>query len=139
MSATTPDDITGIWLGEFTYPEPGIPPVSFVATLSESDGTLTGTTSDRSEFLHDFTEEAFIRGQRVGKSVDFYKYYNGDGAYGHVVAYAGEINENGNIILGHWSIDDYSGTFSMWRERFAHNELFVDEEIREVEPTNLVG
>jgi hypothetical protein len=121
-------DLTGMWMGEFSYPEPGVPSVSFFATLSDLGGVLTGTTSERSEFFVDVSEEASIRGHRTGLSVDFFKYYNGDGAYGHVVKYVGEVNGNGDIILGCWSIEDYSGSFSMWRERFDHDELVTEEE-----------
>ena len=120
--------MTGIWLGEYTYSEPGVPAVSFFATVSDNKGALTGTTSERSEFFADMSEEASIHGQRAGNSISFHKYYNGDGAYGHVVMYAGYINDNGNIVLGHWSIEDYSGSFSMWRERFGFDELTTKEE-----------
>ena len=121
-------DMSGIWVGEYQYPEPYSPPVPFFATISEVGGVLSDTTSEQSDLLEGANEEANIRGTRNGSSVQFYKYYDGDGAYGHSVEYSGEITDDGQTVTGQWAIDDYCGKFSIWRELFDADELGLFEE-----------
>ena len=109
-----PLDMTGLWTGQYRYPEPWEPPTGFVATINDNGGALSGTTTKPSE-LTTGDERADIRGTRDGMSVSFHKYYDGDGAYGHAVAYDGVLSRDGQRVDGHWAIDDYSGTFVMCR------------------------
>ena len=117
-----PLDMTGLWTGQYYYPEPGEPPTGFVATISDNAGLLTGSTSEASEFLLGVDERADIRGTRSGPAVSFYKYYDGDGAYGHTVAYDGVLSTDGQQVRGSWSIDEYSGSFVMSRSLQACRE-----------------
>jgi hypothetical protein len=136
MSAELQSNITGMWLGEYSYPNNDAPRTAFFAIINDDGGVLKGTTSERSEFTLNDHEDAVIHGLRSGNNVEFHKYYNGDGAYGHVVRYTGEICENSSAIYGNWSIDDYSGNFSMWRELFKSEELLNSSEIDLVEAGN---
>jgi hypothetical protein len=108
-------DMTGLWTGQYWYPEPWELPTCFVATVSDNAGMLTGSTTEASEFLTGVDERADIRGKRSGTAVNFQKYYDGDGAFGHSVTYDGVLSDDGQQIEGHWSIDDYSGAFVMSR------------------------
>ncbi|MBK6414442.1 hypothetical protein [Sphingopyxis sp.] len=107
--------MTGLWIGQYWYPEPWEPPCSFIATLSDNQGSLSGSTSEASDLLAGADERADVRGTRSGTAVSFYKYYDGDAAYGHAVAYEGILSTDGQQVDGHWSIDDYSGGFVMTR------------------------
>lgn len=106
--------MTGLWTGQYWYPEPWIHPTGFVATINDNAGSLSGTTTEASELI-DGDERADIRGTRNGAAVDFHKYYDGDGAYGHSVTYDGVLSSDGKQVEGRWAIDDYSGTFVMHR------------------------
>ena len=41
-----PLDMTGLWTGQYWYPEPWEPPMAFVATISDNAGSLSGTTTE---------------------------------------------------------------------------------------------
>jgi hypothetical protein len=110
-----PLDMTGLWTGQYWYPEPGEAPTGFAAAINDNAGLLTGSTTEASEFLAGVDERADIRGARNGTAVSFHKYYDGDGAYGHSVTYDGVLSADGQQVKGHWSIDDYSGAFVMSR------------------------
>lgn len=114
-SVANPLDMTGLWTGQYWYPEPWEPLIGFVATISDNAGSLSGTTTEASEVFIGAGERADIRGTRSGTSVSFYKYYDGTGAYGHSVTYDGTLSADGQQIEGQWSLDGYSGSFIMSR------------------------
>ena len=118
-------DMTGLWTGQYWYPEPWEPPMGFVATISDNAGSLSGTTTESSDVFIGVDERADIRGTRSGTSVSFYKYYDGAGAYGHSVTYDGVLSADGQQVEGQWSLDDYSGSFVMSRslQQFRVEEL----------------
>lgn len=122
-------DMTGLWTGQYWYPEPWEPPMGFVATIGDNAGLLTGSTSEASEFLASVDERADIRGVRTGTAVSFRKYYDGDGAYGHAVTYDGTLSTDGQQVEGCWSIDDYSGTFVMSRSLQSFHEEEREESV----------
>ncbi|MDO9369929.1 MAG: hypothetical protein Q7T68_15285 [Sphingopyxis sp.] len=117
--------MTGLWTGQYWYPEPWEPPMGFVATISDNAGSLSGTTTEASDIFIGVDERADIRGTRSGTRVNFYKYYDGTGAYGHSVTYDGVLSPDGQQVEGQWSLDDYSGSFIMSRhlQRFSAEEL----------------
>lgn len=120
-----PLDMTGLWTGQYWYPEPWEPPMAFVATISDNAGSLSGTTTEASDIFIGVDERADIRGTRSGTSVSFYKYYDGTGAYGHSVTYDGVLSADGQQVEGQWSLDDYSGSFIMLRslQQFSVEQL----------------
>ncbi|HKX88489.1 MAG TPA: hypothetical protein VJM13_04705, partial [Sphingopyxis sp.] len=66
--------MTGLWTGQYRYPESWVPPTGFVATINDNAGSLSGTTTEASEWI-DGDERADIRGTRNGAVVSFHKYY----------------------------------------------------------------
>ena len=118
-------DMTGLWTGQYWYPELWEPPMGFVATISDNAGSLSGTTTEASDVFIGVDERADIRGTRSGTRVNFYKYSDGTGAYGHSVTYDGVLSADGQQVEGQWSLDDYSGSFIMSRnlQRFGAEEL----------------
>lgn len=110
-------DLSGLWLGSFSYPGGAGPTTPFMAKLSDDRGSLTGETVEpncmgpSSETL-----EAFIRGTRDGTAVDFTKTYDGASDAAHAVDYVGQVSDDGNRISGVWSLEDFDGSFEMYRE-----------------------
>ncbi len=110
-------DLSGVWQGVYSYPV-SRKPVSFVATLSETGGWLTGATEETGTVgdARGLTISATLQGRRTGRSVTFLKTY--DGAYRGYdsVQYTGEVNEDGIEIEGRWTVrSNWSGTFLMIR------------------------
>jgi hypothetical protein len=110
-------DLSGLWLGSFSYPGSARPTTPFMAKLSDARGSLSGETVEPNRMgLSSETLEAFIRGVRDGSAVDFTKTYDGASDAAHSVDYVGQISDDGNRISGVWSLEDADGTFEMYRE-----------------------
>jgi hypothetical protein len=120
MSNRDPDplNLTGVWQGLYTYP--GInKSVSFVATLIETPGTLTGSTHEPCVFRDGAggTLFATLAGGRGGAQVTFRKTYAAAGPNYDLVDYEGTLSTDGIEIEGRWIIRRmWSGTFLMIRE-----------------------
>ena len=120
MSNRDPDplNLTGVWQGLYTYP--GInKSVSFVATLIETPGTLTGSTHEPCVFRDGAggTLFATLLGGHGGAQVAFRKTYAAAGPNYDLVDYQGTLSADGIEIEGHWVIRrTWSGTFLMIRE-----------------------
>lgn len=127
-------DVTGVWYGRWSSPDPHIRPNSFIATLVERASRVSGAITER-----DRDEPGVIRahvdGARAGGRIHFVKQYDG-ARLSHAVAYAGTINGAGTEISGTFQFGLYSGDFVMARETFSADEL-ADEETagRDVELT----
>ncbi len=109
-------DIKGLWNGSYRYSaseEIGATP--FKARLAYSDGVLSGVILE--VHLHkDSDIRAKIEGIFDGKRVQFTKQYLEAGLeYQRAVEYQGEVDEDGCMITGTWSLPDDSGTFEMRR------------------------
>jgi hypothetical protein len=113
-----PLNLTGVWQGLYTYP--GIhKSVSFVATLIETPGTLTGSTHEPCVFRDGAggTLFATLLGGREGQQVAFRKTYAAAGPNYDLVDYQGTLSPDGIEIEGRWVIRRmWSGTFLMVRE-----------------------
>lgn len=110
-------NLTGAWDGIYFYkdfPEAG-PDTPFLATIIETNGTLTGTVIEP----HEFTQEtimATIIGHRSGALVTFAKDYEGDDEdYQETVQYRGTLSPDCEMIVGEWNIGHWSGPFEMTR------------------------
>ncbi|HET6159509.1 MAG TPA: hypothetical protein VFE34_14280 [Dongiaceae bacterium] len=112
-------NLTGLWHGLYSYPF-GKKPVSFVATLSDSDGWFNGTTEEVGTAGDAIGQRliASLQGRRSGRSVTMLKIYHGPYVFYDSVHYAGDLNEDGTEISGTWHIaGSWSGTFLMIRSR----------------------
>lgn len=108
--------LTGTWTGRYYYPD-GRPGVSFQIEFHESNGQLSGRTTEPNTFgdasisyLH-----AYITGVRNGQNVNFIKTYDGTGGQNHSVSYSGSLSSDGSRISGRWTIDQLSGQFEASR------------------------
>lgn len=107
-------NLTGAWWG--SYAMPGAKSVAFWAVVTESNGALTGSTSERYPPRSDGeTVNALLRGTREGTSATWVKAYDGAGRFAHAVDYAGTLDPAGERIVGEWRIARTRGAFEMRR------------------------
>ncbi len=122
-------NISGLWMGSFSYPSNLGPTTPFLARIEDHDGRLSGdimepnTVGSSSEQL-----QSFLSGTREGSSIDFVKTYDGASDAAHAVDYVGRLSGDGMMITGVWSLATLDGSFEMYREA-------VWEELTGVEAT----
>ena len=110
-------NLSGLWMGSFSYPGGQGPTTAFLARIEEADGHLTGTTIEPNTVGRSSNSlEAVLAGSRSGTSVDFTKLYDGESDAAHAVDYVGRLSGDGNSVTGVWSLSDMDGTFEMYRE-----------------------
>jgi hypothetical protein len=115
MSADA-QNLTGVWHGLYTYPHGQS--VSFVATLIDSAGALSGSTHEPGGHggAPSGTLYATLIGRRAGSAVTFRKTYDGKLPHYRAVDYAGTLNADATEVEGRWTIAGvWSGTFLMIR------------------------
>ena len=125
--------LTGVWDG--TFMQPGVGAITFLATLFETGGTLTGSVTEpcMSPGCPISTHNASIAGSRSGSAVSFVKRYEPPG-YGYThVFYEGTVNAEATEIDGRWKLPDNSatGTFLMIRSGKPAEAVAVDEQVKE--------
>jgi hypothetical protein len=110
-------NLTGVWNGLYTYADGRS--TSFVATLIEAGGTLTGTTHEPSTLGGNITATLYacLVGSRRDFSVTFTKTYDRPDAFHESpILYEGALNGDGTEIEGRWTIVKiWSGKFLMIR------------------------
>ncbi len=110
-------NVSGLWLGSFSYPGGQGPLTPFLASLEEDGGSLRGTTVEPNTIGASSDQlQALISGSRSGRAVDFTKMYDGESDAAHAVDYVGQISADCNSITGVWSLAEIDGTFEMHRE-----------------------
>ncbi len=117
-------NLTGVWQGLYTYPDGES--VSFVATLIDSGGALSGATHEPCPpaVAASGTLYATLAGSRSGSAVEFRKSYDGTVPRFHTVEYAGTLNGDATEVEGRWVIRGvWSGKFLMIRP--ARTEVSV--------------
>jgi hypothetical protein len=115
MSADA-QNLTGVWQGLYTYPDGES--VTFVATLIDSGGALSGSTHEpcSDAAVASGTLYATLAGTRGGGVVAFRKTYDGGLPRYRAVDYAGTLNAEATEVEGRWTIPGiWSGTFLMIR------------------------
>jgi hypothetical protein len=110
-------DLTGVWNGLYTYQDGRS--TSFVATLIESGGVLSGTTHEPGTLGGDVGAMLYasLSGARRDSSVGFTKTYDRpDVFHQSPIVYEGALNGDGTEIEGRWTIvKAWSGKFLMIR------------------------
>ncbi len=114
---TVERSLTGIWNGLYTYPDGRS--ISFVATLIESGGSLSGTTHEPGTLGGGIgiTLYANLVGSRRNFAVAFTKTYDQpDEFHRSPILYDGTLNRDNTEIEGRWTIRNmWSGKFLMIR------------------------
>ena len=110
-------NMSGLWMGSFSYPSGLGPTTPFLASLTDDGGSLSGTIVEPNTMGGSSDQlGAVISGSRAGGAVDFTKMYDGESDAAHAVDYVGRLSADGNSINGVWSLQDLDGTFEMHRE-----------------------
>src|SRR5262245_19256759 len=127
------ESLTGVWDG--TFIQPGVGAVTFLATLIEAGGALTGSVTEPciSPRCPLSTHDASIAGSRSGSAVSFVKRYEPPG-YGYThVFYEGTVNADATEIDGRWKLPDNaaSGTFLMIRSGKPAEAVTREEQVNE--------
>lgn len=124
QTASKPDTpygpMTGIWSGEYRYPEgTGQEPVKFTLILIQEGEVLAGFFKEKNTFgdqsqpwLHATVEGRYATSDRTFK---FTKTYDGTAGPSHDVDYQGRLAaKNGEVEEGTWTLEKkLSGTFTM--------------------------
>lgn len=127
-------NLSGLWMGSFSYPSAEGPTTPFLARIEDHDGALTGTIMEPNTIGRSSDElEAVLTGSREGQAVDFTKIYDGSSDAAHAVDYVGRLSGDGNSITGVWSLEHLDGSFEMHRE--AAWEEQAGEEAEVVKPS----
>jgi hypothetical protein len=113
-SRAAEQNLTGVWHGLYRYADGTS--VSFVATLIQSGGSITGSTHEPS-IVGGKTASAMLAGSRHAGSVTFVKTYDRAGPiYCNPIHYDGALNGDATEIEGRWTISRIlSGKFLMIR------------------------
>ena len=110
-------NLTGVWSGLYSYQNGRS--TSFVATLIESGGSLSGTTHEPGTLGESpgATLFATLVGSRQNGAVTFTKTYDRpDELHRSPIVYEGMLNGEGSEIEGRWTIARvWSGKFLMIR------------------------
>jgi hypothetical protein len=109
--------LTGVWQGLYSYPI-ARKSVSFVATLIETAGAVSGTTHEPCAVGGAPGETLFatLAGSRNDSTVAFVKTYDGANPHYGVVQYEGILSGDGTEIEGRWIVPgNWSGKFLMIR------------------------
>jgi hypothetical protein len=123
-------NLSGLWLGSFSYPGGQGPTTPFLASLSDDGGSLSGTTVEPNTIGPSSDRlEAVLSGSRSGSAVDFTKMYDGESDAAHAVDYVGRLSADGNSISGVWSLASLDGTFEMHREAVWEEESGKEAEV----------
>jgi hypothetical protein len=127
-------NLSGLWLGSFSYPSGAGPTTPFLARIEDYDGSLAGSIIEPNTIGASSDQlEAVISGSRAGSAVDFTKVYDGASDAAHAVDYVGKLSADGNSITGVWSLESWDGTFEMHREAVWEEQAGVDAQVVRLE------
>ena len=123
-------NLSGLWLGSYSYPSGGGPTTPFLARIEDHDGSLSGTIIEPNTIGASSDElQAVISGSRAGNSVDFTKLYDGESDAAHAVDYVGQLSADGNTVTGVWSLEETDGSFEMYREAVWEEQAGQEAEV----------
>jgi hypothetical protein len=128
-------NLSGLWMGSFSYPAGQGPRTPFLARLEDRDGSLSGSIMEPNTIGATSDQlEAILSGSRQGSAVDFTKVYDGASDAAHAVDYVGRLSGDGNSVSGVWSLADLDGTFEMHREAVWEERVGEEAEVVRLGP-----
>jgi hypothetical protein len=123
-------NLSGLWMGSYSYPGGQGPTTPFLARIENHDGSLVGTIIEPNTMGRSSDElEAVLSGSRQGSAVDFTKLYDGESDAAHAVDYVGQVSGEGNSVSGVWSLADADGSFEMHREAVWEEKVGEEAEV----------
>ena len=127
-------NLSGLWLGSFSYPAGAGVTTPFLARIEDHDGSLAGSIIEPNTVGRSSDQlEAVLSGSRAGTAVDFTKVYDGASDAAHAVDYVGRLSADGNSVTGVWSLEDLDGTFEMHREAVWEEQEGVEAKVVRLE------
>ncbi len=127
-------NLSGLWLGSFSYPAGIGPSTPFLARIEDHDGSLAGSIIEPNHIGRSSGElEAVLSGSHAGGAVDFTKVYDGASDAAHAVDYVGRLSADGNSITGVWSLEHLDGSFEMHREAVWEEQAGVEANVVRLE------
>jgi hypothetical protein len=128
--ASGPLNLSGLWMGRYAYPARSGPTTPFLARIEDEAGALSGTIIEPNTIGPSSDSlEAMLSGSRTGHAVDFTKVYDGASDAAHAVDYVGQVSADGNTISGVWSLEQWDGTFEMYREAVWEEKAGQEAEV----------
>jgi hypothetical protein len=128
-------NLSGLWLGSFSYPAGLGPTTPFLARLVDEAGVLGGNTIEPNTMGSGSEQlEALISGSRSGNAVDFTKMYDGTSDAAHAVDYVGRLSDDGNTVSGVWSLARMDGSFEMHREAVWEEQAEAEASVSKLAP-----
>ncbi len=125
-----PINLSGLWMGSYSYPGGRGPTTPFLARIEDDGGQLSGTIVEPNTIgPSSDTLEAALSDSREGSAVDFTKVYDGASDAAHAVDYVGRLSPDGNTVSGVWSLAEVDGTFEMYREAIWEEEAGEEAEV----------
>lgn len=134
-------NLSGFWVGRYSYRTIGEDYVRYDVEITHSGGTLNGIITEPNTFDDHGGEllTATLVGTVIGRSVSFTKTYTGEGLANHTVDYVGTLDKDDTYISGTWSIDGgLSGPFEMMRDgpavaiKFKEAKTDIDQDAEQV-------
>jgi hypothetical protein len=122
--------VTGIWSGTYHYPEgSGQESVNFKVVMIQDGDKVAGFMKETNTFGNQ-TEpwlQALLKGRFEEKdkkgTLTFTKTYDGTAGVSHDVEYTGTLSEDAAKVEGTWSIGDFSGRFTLEKQRIDEKTL----------------
>jgi len=114
--------LSGIWTGEYRYPESmSQRPVTFTVFLFQDGDRITAEIKEPNSFgdqtspwLHATADGRY---DKETKTLSFAKSYDGTAGVSHDVAYKGTLSEGAtHAVSGNWDIGGLQGSFTMKRK-----------------------
>jgi hypothetical protein len=128
-------DLSGTWIGTYTYPPRRGQPTFFAARLQEHAGALIGSTEEPDVFGGNRSFSASLAGTVADGAVAFTKVYEAvsGSRFSQPVRYEGAISADGCRISGRWLLPGLSGGFEMRRRPEAQAKAAVEAETKVAE------
>ncbi len=110
-------NLSGLWEGQYKYPNSWQAPVSFDVEITDRGGVLSGIISEPNTFDGEAGHllTAVMAGQTDGDTVTFTKTYVGEGYAQHSLTYKGVLSDKDTRITGEWKTGLFGGKFEMTR------------------------
>lgn len=121
-------NLSGSWQGQYHYVWGKT--VSFLAQITETDGSIRGETVEPKADGQFAFRTAAVSGECGGTGIHFTKIYEQPSLiYSHPVSYDGQVSDDRKTIIGRWLVLGVSGTFHMEREVQIEEETAVRETV----------
>ena len=127
-------DMSGLWMGSYSYPDDLEPTTFFWARIDEDGVSFTGRTEEYDMTLGSIG--ASVNGSCSGSQVGFTKVYDSTAYSGFdpPVHYQGTISSDSETVTGVWRLQGLTGSFQMRRKPRAQASAPRRARVSKLEP-----